>query len=109
MTQIEKYHCVVISHVFDHMTTEYAAKKRWVLLKVFASFITINGKALRFARGDCFRRTINPHCLYTARRKEFEENAPTATNIQYWIASVKKSYKALLNPAHQIFAAAEFV
>src|ERR1044071_4431941 len=52
---------------------------------------------------------VKSHGLYPPCGKEFQENAPPATDIQHWAAACKKFYKALLNPADQIFAAAEFV
>src|SRR5580765_1572256 len=52
---------------------------------------------------------IQSHGLNPPGRQEFKENAPPATNIQHWTAASKVLYKALLNPADQIFAAAEFV
>src|ERR1043166_6035781 len=52
---------------------------------------------------------IQSHRLYTCCGKEFQKNAPSATNIQHWTAACKMLYKALFNPADQIFTAAEFV
>src|SRR6476660_5237574 len=52
---------------------------------------------------------IKTHCLYPAGCKEIQENAAPASNIQHWTAAGKKLYNAPLNPADQIFAAAEFV
>jgi len=52
---------------------------------------------------------VKAYSLYSPGRKEFQENAAPATNIQHWTAAGKKLYKTLLNPADQIFAAAEFV
>jgi hypothetical protein len=37
------------------------------------------------------------------------ENAPPTTDFQPWTAARKKLYEAPLNPADQMFAAAEFV
>src|SRR5436305_15197995 len=52
---------------------------------------------------------VKSHRLYAAGRKEFQKNAAPATNIQHWTTACKKFYKTLLNPADQIFAAAEFI
>src|SRR5256885_15018978 len=52
---------------------------------------------------------VKSHRLYAAGRKKLQKNAAPATNIQHWTTACKKFYKTLLNPADQIFAAAEFV